>query len=578
MSQILGSTFGLKKKEIRELERLSRRTVAPEHFVSPALAEELCLLALEIKRPITILVDRLGRVSHVYTGSVAALGEENRLSLHAKRNGLCAYRAITTQLESIATPDKGALTTLLQYHLDCLVTLAATAHPEWSLQHGEHPKACDAVFISGLIVQRDGRIDVKTEGPATLHQVDRQSFRDYQEIVESDLAANVPPQIETAKQETAFLIGLAQPGVKGKCKAEDLLDELAMLAHTAGAKVVGRAIQTRSTPDSQLYIGKGKAQELAFEVQQQGANLIITDDELTTVQQRRLEYVLRTRVIDRTELILDIFAQRAQSWEGKIQVELAQLQYLLPRLTGKGASLSQQTAAARGGTIATRGPGETKLEMDRRRLRERITDLERQAESVRKTRQIQRKERIENGIPIVALVGYTNAGKSTLLNTLTRAGVFTENKLFATLDPVTRRLTLPDMSQCLVVDTVGFIQKLPTTLVKAFRSTLEEAQLATLIVHVADLSHPDRLTHLEAVESTLRELDCDTKPQWILLNKIDKVKQPEAEMQALQNALNGHPAFPVSATNGNGIREFLAALQGFLHEQPAVAAATVQES
>lgn len=564
MSQLLGDVQGLKKKEIRQLEKLFQRSVQPDQFVSSALAEEIALFSMEMHQPLTVLLDRPGRVYQVFVGTVSAMGEDNVVKIPAKSQGLCGVRAISTQLAAMAPPAKSALTTVLQYYLDALVTLVVQP-AQWSVQFGEHPKAADAVFISHLSWQDSERPEVVTDGPMTLLQLEKRSFEDHLEWVESEAARHSPYGVAVDKTEKAFLLGLAtRPGIEGKSRAEDWLDELSLLAKTAGASIVGRAMQSRPQPDPQFYVGKGKAQELAFEIQQTGANLVIADDELSTVQQRQLERILRTRVVDRTEVILDIFAQRAQTWEGKIQVELAQLQYLLPRLTGRGASFSQQTAAARGGTIATRGPGETKLELDRRRLRTRITDLERQAESVRKNRRLQRKERLESNMPVIALVGYTNAGKSTLLNTLTQAGVLAENKLFATLDPITRRLIRPGMQPCLLVDTVGFIQKLPTTLVKAFRATLEEIQTADLILHVADLSHPDRIAHLEAVQATLNNLSCETTPQWILFNKIDTVKQPEDEIRSLGFSIDNKPVFPISAQSGEGLPEFLEALQGFL--------------
>jgi GTPase len=569
MSQLLGSLGGLKKKEIRELERLYQRSIAPDQFISPALAEELCGLALEVKHPLTLLFDKQGRIYQVYVGSVAALGEEMSIKIPQKTLGTCGIRAVTVQLEKMDQPSMAAHTTLLQYRLDSLVTLTATEQPTWSLQFGEHPKSCDAAFISGLTAppEQDGSLDVKIEGPMTLYQLDKNSFDDYEALVESDMARWQNGHRGTKSGEKAFLIAVAETGAEGRARAEDLLDELSLLAKTAGATIVGRTFQSREGPDPVHYVGKGKAQALAYEVQQKGADLIIADDELSTGQQRTLERILRTRVIDRTELILDIFAQRAQSWEGKIQVELAQLQYLLPRLSGKGLSLSQQTAAStKGGAIATRGPGETKLELDRRRMRTRITELERQAESVRKHRHLQRRERVQSGIPVVALVGYTNAGKSTLLNFLTKSDALAEDKLFATLDPLTRRLVRPDMPSCLLVDTVGFIQKLPTTLVKAFRSTLEEIQSANLILHLVDLSHPDRLNHIEAVQATLVALECESKPQWLLLNKCDRVKQPDAEIQSLAGILADSPYFPLSAKTGEGVETFLEALGGFLAE------------
>src|ERR1700741_2785486 len=294
-------------------------------------------------------------------------------------------------------------------------------------------------------------------------------------------------------QERALLIGLEKEGVS-KWDLRNSLEELAELANSAGAEVVDTVTQKLEKPTAPYYIGKGKAESLKPALQRQRVPSVIFDDELSPAQGRNLETLLSRKVLDRTQLILDIFAQRARSREGRLQIELAQLQYLLPRLTGMWNHLSRQT-----GGIGTRGPGETQLEVDRRRVQERIARLERELEGVRKVRSIQRQSRKRHQWPVAAVVGYTNAGKSTLLNLLTGAALLAENKLFATLDPTTRNLTLPNKQRLLLTDTVGFLRKLPHTLIESFKATLEEVSQADLLIHLVDLSLPRVDEHIEAV-------------------------------------------------------------------------------
>lgn len=318
-------------------------------------------------------------------------------------------------------------------------------------------------------------------------------------------------------KQNAYLVALQQ-SFQRDWEVEENLLELAELATDAGLNVVDTFVQKRSYPEPGTFIGKGKALELAEIVE--GDDLIIFDDELTPAQQGNLSDLINAPVIDRTQLILDIFAQRAQSNEGKIQVELAQLNYLLPRLTGKGKALSRL-----GGGIGTRGPGETKLETDRRRIRKRISDLEAELEKVRQTRGLQREGRAGTAVPVVALVGYTNAGKSTLLRALTGSDVYVADQLFATLDPTIRRWDLKDGRWVYLSDTVGFIRKLPHTLVAAFQATLEEVVYADLLLHVIDANHPQALEQAEAVEEVLKEIGA-TQPVISVYNKIDLLSHP----------------------------------------------------
>lgn len=321
---------------------------------------------------------------------------------------------------------------------------------------------------------------------------------------------------ETEKEtERVILVGVDTGD--GEFDTESCLDELGDLAKTAGAEVAGRLIQKREAINRATYLGKGKIEELKNYIEMVDATGIICDDELSQNQIRNLENALDTKVMNRTLLILDIFAQRASSAEGKVQVELAQLKYNLAHLTGRGKEMSRL-----GGGIGTRGPGEKKLETDRRNISDRIADLNRELKEIERHRGVLREKRLETGVPVIALVGYTNAGKSTLLNTLTGAGVLAEDKLFATLDTTTRAVETESGAKYLFTDTVGFIQKLPHHLIKAFKATLEEAKYADILVHVVDASNPKRNEQMNTVYRTLKELGADNKPVITVYNKIDK--------------------------------------------------------
>ena len=361
--------------------------------------------------------------------------------------------------------------------------------------------------------------------------------------------------IETRPKNTperALLIGLEKEGVS-KWDLQDSMEELRELASSAGAEVVDTVTQKLHRPTAPYYIGKGKAELIKDSFQHRQVTSVIFDDELSPAQGRNLENLLSRKVLDRTQLILDIFAQRARSREGRLQIELAQLQYLLPRLTRMWHHLSRQT-----GGIGTRGPGETQLEVDRRRVQERISRLERELEEVRKTRAVQRQGRKRHQWPVAAVVGYTNAGKSTLLNLLTGADVVTEDRLFATLDPTTRSFVLPNKQRVLLTDTVGFLRKLPHTLIESFKATLEEVSEADLLLHVVDISHPRVDEHMTAVDEVIKELDAFGKQTLIVFNKIDAIENPDL----IDSYLKRFPgSVAISARTGAGVGNLVQALQ-----------------
>ncbi|HEY2959982.1 MAG TPA: GTPase HflX [Actinomycetota bacterium] len=369
-------------------------------------------------------------------------------------------------------------------------------------------------------------------------------------------------ELRQLRLERAILVGVAVDGSLEE--AERSLEELRRLAETAGAEVLETMLQRRARPDAGTFVGKGKARELAATVKALGADTVVMDEELSPGQLRKLEELVDAKVIDRTAVILDIFAQHATSREGKAQVELAQLSYLLPRLRGWGESLTRQA----GGIGARRGPGETKMEVDRRRIRRRITKLRRDLVGLARTRDVKRQGREQAGVLAVALAGYTNAGKSTLLNRLSGAGVLVEDKLFSTLDPTTRRLRLPDGRSATLTDTVGFIAKLPHDLVEAFKSTLEEVARADLVVHLVDASQPDPAGQVAAVRGVLAEVGAADVPELLVLNKVDLLD----EVSRARLARQFPTTLQLSAATGEGVGELLAAVAARLpHPETTVA-------
>ena len=373
---------------------------------------------------------------------------------------------------------------------------------------------------------------------------------------------------ETGKpRERAYLVAadLKRPdGVErgvsnGRWRTEASLEELALLAKTAGAKVVGTTLQRLPAFNPKTYIGQGKLAEIVASQPDVGYTTVIFDDELSPSQQRNLEKALDAKVLDRTALILDIFAQHARTREGGLQVELAQLEYILPRLRGQWSHLERMGAG-----IGTRGPGETQLETDRRLIRNRISHLKKQIEKVRQQRDLHRRQRARQGIPVVSLVGYTNAGKSTLMRALSGADVLVQDQLFATLDPVTRRIRLPSNGTALLTDTVGFIQKLPTQLVAAFRATLEELEEATLLLHVVDITHADAEQQASTVDATVRDLGLGERPRLLALNKVDVLADEGFDPGNLELPEWARDGIVVSAEKRWGLEELRAAIEAAL--------------
>lgn len=530
MPEIYGEKDGIKKVILENLELLYTQTVPYGQTITTELAQAMADIAEQLNREIAVYINRRGTVVRV------AVGDNKTVSLpetegRRSPNRLSGVRCIHTHPGGDSRLSSVDVASLKEMRFD-IMTAIGIKNGIAEISFG---------FISGHTADD---YNVQTVGPLSLAefvQIDLGYLTSQLErlLETKDAVSNIE------QTEKALLVGVdRQQG----WDIDQSLSELAQLAETAGAEVAGAVSQKRNRIDAAFYIGRGKVQDINLVRQELGANIIIFDDELSPAQQRNLEQVLGVKVIDRPGLILDIFAQRAQSHEGKLQVELAQLKYNLPRLGGQGLVLSRL-----GGGIGTRGPGETKLEVDRRRIRSRINDIELEIENLKKHRTLHREKRQAARISTTALVGYTNAGKSTLLNKLTAAGVLAEDKLFATLDPTTRRSKLPSGKEFLLTDTVGFIQKLPHQLIAAFRGTLEEVVQADLLLHVIDASHPEYEKHIEAVYQVLSELGAETKQVITVFNKIDKVDS----QHTLERMLREPNAIAISAADGTNLEKLL---------------------
>ena len=534
--RINGNIQSIKDVLLNELDALIDNRYPPRELIPQELATTVARISAQINREISVLLNRRGFIVDI------SIGDSSTVSLPqlAQRRGsmrLSGIRCIHTHPSGGGMLSSVDVATLQKLKLDVMLAVG--------IKDGEPSE-----IYAGCITP-DSETDVY--GPFELS--DTRLNYIFKIIEELDASAKDELYENEDSAEKAILVGLETSQSRleymAQKEAEISLDELEELANTAGAIVVQKIIQKKQTQDSAYYIGKGKVEELSLICQAKDVDLLIFDDELSGAQVRNIEEATGMRVIDRTTLILDIFAQRAISKEGKLQVELAQLKYKLPRLLGLGTELSRL-----GGGIGTRGPGEKKLEVDRRHIRRRITSLERELSELEKRRKFMRVGRTKNNIPVVAIVGYTNAGKSTLLNKLCNSEVFVENKLFATLDPSARKLILADGRESVLIDTVGFIRKLPHELIEAFKSTLEEAVHADLLLHVVDASNENAPLQISVVERILEELGASQKPTILVLNKQDLLSG-QITARAKVSSAGYHSVCEISAVTGSGLEQLL---------------------
>lgn len=506
MREIKGNIKGIRDSVIAELQKLY--DMQSPQLVSQELAVKLADITEYINREISVYITRSGQIIEIAVGDNATV----ELPSFSGRRGagrLSGIRCIHTHPGGNPYLSGVDISALKNNKYDAMVAIGVLS-----------PDFTKSELTFGLITGIDSNENYTAEcyGPYSIEDAENINFVNTVSTIERILDKQTGTASLQVMSERAILIGMEWGRNDSLWTVDDSLEELKQLADTAGATVIKKFIQKRPKPDPAFFIGRGKVQELALYAQQENIDLCIFDDELSPAQQRNIESVMGIRILDRTALILDIFAQRARTNEGKLQVELAQLQYTLPRIIGKGLMLSRL-----GGGIGTRGPGETKLEVDRRRIRDRIAFIKDQIEKVKAVRSLHRSKRKKNNVFEVSLVGYTNAGKSTLLNTLTNSDIYAKDQLFATLDPTTRQLTLPNKQEIIITDTVGFIQRLPHQLIAAFRSTLEVVTEADLLVHVIDVSHELYKEQAAAVHEVLKEIGAETKPVITVYNKIDKL-------------------------------------------------------
>ncbi|MGN0997230.1 MAG: GTPase HflX [Candidatus Ventricola sp.] len=519
-----GNKEGIRDSLLAQMETLYDLDLSADMFAPAELLDVLAAYTCAINREISVYISRSGAILDI---TIGGLNSVELKDMHMRRNTrrLSMVRCIHTHPGGNPQLSDVDISSLRSMHFDAMAAVGAQDGRATGIQAaflGEMAGGVNKVLLTEIV---------------PVKRIPQRAWMDAIERADREVLIGASTSTQEEK-ERAYLVGL---------DSERSLEELARLADTAGAVVVGTMLQKKTRPDTATYIGSGKADELSLDCQAKDVDIVIVDDELTGVQTRNLEQVLRgVKVLDRTALILDIFAQRAQSREGRLQVELAQMAYQLPRLLGHGVSMSRL-----GGGIGTRGPGETRLEMDRRRIRRRMGDLRQEIRALEEQRSLRRARREKNRVPVVALVGYTNAGKSTLLNALSDAGVLAEDKLFATLDPVVRTVKLPGGGEFLLVDTVGFISKLPHALVDAFRSTLEEALLADVLLIVSDGASEEMLHQHDVVLEVLASLGAADKPMIDVINKIDLLQTPPQWPGAL----------PISARTGEGIDALLAAIK-----------------
>jgi GTP-binding protein HflX len=530
---IFGNLQGLKSSQLKQLQRLYHQRIPGDRITTAEFAQRLAAISTEINQPVCAYLNRRGQVIRVGVGTPR---QTQIPPLELPRYGaerLSGIRCLATHLKP-EPPNEAALTAMALQRLDALLILnitdtgftrrggGATGYVKEAYLAHLVATNKQLALANGGVSANDSALYSHVSPPLSVDAVSQQDFLDLVASLEEEFQReNIAQQVDS-DHDRVVIVGVYTDDMTPQL-FQDTIAELARLVDTAGGEVLQTLQQKRSRIHPQTVVGEGKVQEIALSAQTLGANLIVFDRDLSPAQVRNLEAQIGIRVVDRTEVILDIFAQRAQSGAGKLQVELAQLEYMLPRLTGRGRAMSRL-----GGGIGTRGPGETKLETERRAIQRRISRLQQEVTQLQAHRARLRQRRQHRDIPSVAVVGYTNAGKSTLLNALTNAAVYTADQLFATLDPTTRRLVIPhgqtgESQEILITDTVGFIHELPTSLMDAFRATLEEVTEADALLHLVDLSHPAWLSHIRAVRDILAQMPVTPGPALVAFNKIDQV-------------------------------------------------------
>ena len=507
MSSPHGNLTGLKPNQLRRLEHVYRRRVPEDAIISWELARFCTGLSHEIGRQIGVLINRRGAVEDVIVGNDREVVLPDLSGYRLGRRSLRGIRLVHTHLrdEPLSQDD---LTDLALLRLDLIAAVGVNDDG----QPGH-------LYAANILPPNQAGKPYEIWKPVALQECDVH-LGEFLRALEEELSRTRPAHLVNDDQEQAILVSVSRQSLADQ---EESLVELAELSRSAGLVVLDQVVQRPQAIHAKYLLGSGKLKEVVIKALQHGVDFLVFDQDLTPAQATAIAEVTELKVIDRTQLILDIFSRRAHSREGKIQVELAQLRYLLPRLTGKGTAMSRLA-----GGIGGRGPGETKLEVDRRRVRDRITHLEKQIEALARNRAQQRARRLRREVPIISIVGYTNAGKSTLLNVLTRSRVTAHDRLFDTLDTASRRLRFPADREAIVTDTVGFLRNLPEELMGAFRATLEELHDADLLLHVADISSPTLERQVTVVEGILRELGLDRVPRVLALNKADRVDPAQA--------------------------------------------------
>jgi GTP-binding protein HflX len=531
MRPLDGQTNGLKARQLKRLQATFKRKVKGDALVTLELARHLADLSHEIGRLVGVLIDRNGEITNVVVGDPSRIYLPDVGRARGGAGRLRGLRLVRTELRQHGLTRED-LADLGKLRLDAVVVLEIDPN-------GQPKTAHWAYLLPDGLRRTVSPTQESLRGPHELPENGMELVRE----AEAEMSRMYAGGGQEVSRDSAMLVGVWQSGPGAKKKAEDSMNELRELARTAEIKVVDATVQIRREVDPRTVVGRGKIEELTLRALELGADVLIFDRDLSPSQLRAITNETDLKVIDRTQLILDIFARHAKSRDGKLQVELAQLKYALPRLIEKSTMMSRLT-----GGIGGQGPGETKLEIHRRRARDRIHRLEQEIERLSVQREVRRKRRSEMRVPVVSIVGYTNAGKSTLLNALTNSEVLAEDKLFATLDPTTRRLRFPEEREIILTDTVGFIRDLPKDLVAAFRATLEELADSELLLHVVDASDPLMDQKRQAVEKILEELDVGSVPRILVLNKADDTPRPL--LAAIKRVTGG---IPVSAVERQGL-------------------------